>query len=418
MSPAYVPEPRAGGAQPAPPEDGVIALGHPPGRLGTAWARLLERIGGDARERVMRGKNHARRGRVRALEVGPGASAAEVVAESTAHPTVRVRTFQRADWDAVVAALHAELDLLAGLVEGDLAERLHDRLHQRGVELTPRLDDLSFDCDCGDFVMPCAHVGALLHTLGDAIDGDPFQLFTLRGRTRDQVLAGLRAALGDDAPPPMRVTPDEEAPPLSDWLSSPCAIPDFSCSLPATITAAAGLRALGPIPGAPDLHATLEPLYQAGAAAALHVIEHAPPLRTRRTPRPPGLTSSSPWERGDAEPTVVAPVAPPPVAPVAAPLPVVAPAPAAPVVAPSVAVPPPPVVVASPPPVADPSSPGPGDQLVAALRAASGWTTTAALVDALGWRISDVRRELVAAEKAGTAERDARPDGVWWRAKG
>lgn len=417
MSPAYVPEPRAGGAQPAPPEDGVIAHGHPPGRLGTAWARLLERIGGDARERVMRGKNHARRGRVRALEVGPGASAAEVVAESTAHPTVRVRTFQRADWDAVVAALHAELDLLAGLVEGDLAERLHDRLHQRGVELTPRLDDLSFDCDCGDFVMPCAHVGALLHTLGDAIDGDPFQLFTLRGRTRDQVLAGLRAALGDDAPPPMRVTPDEEAPPLSDWLSSPCAIPDFSCSLPATITAAGGLRALGPIPGAPDLHATLEPLYQAGAAAALHVIEHAPPLRTRRTPRPPGLTSNSPWERGDAEPAVVAPPpAPPPRPPEPVAPPVVQ---APPVVAPPAA------VASSPEPavVAPPASPAPdatsaADQLLAALRAASGWTTTAALVEALGWRISDVRRELVAAEKAGTAERDARPDGVWWRAKG
>ncbi len=362
----------------------------------------------------MRGKNHARRGRVRALEVGPGASAAEVVAEFTAHPTVRVRTFQRADWDAVVAALHAELDLLAGLVEGDLAERLQDRLHQRGVELTPRLDDLSFDCDCGDFVMPCAHVGALLHTLGDAIDGDPFQLFTLRGRTRDQVLAGLRAALGDDAPPPMRVTPDEEAPPLSDWLSSPSAIPDFSCSLPATITSAGGLRALGPIPGAPDLHATLEPLYQAGAAAALHVIEHAPPLRTRRTPRPPGLTSSSPWERGDAEPAVVAPPPPPPAPPSVKP-PVVPPVPDLPVVSA------PPAIVAAPAETsapAVPAGPGPADQLVAALRTTSTWTTTAALVDALGWRISDVRRELVAAEKAGSAERDARPDGVWWRAKG
>jgi len=54
-----------------------------------------------------------------------------------------------------------------------------------GGELGPR-------CSCPDDADPCKHSAAACYLLTDALDTDPFALFLLRGRTRDQVLAGIR----------------------------------------------------------------------------------------------------------------------------------------------------------------------------------------------------------------------------------
>ena len=51
--------------------------------------------------------------------------------------------------------------------------------------------DLETDCSCPDWASPCKHVAAMHYVLGEAFDRDPFLLFELRGRTRDQVLAAL-----------------------------------------------------------------------------------------------------------------------------------------------------------------------------------------------------------------------------------
>jgi uncharacterized Zn finger protein len=66
-----------------------------------------------------------------------------------------------------------------------------------GVSLFPKQRaDLETSCSCPDWGDPCKHVAATHYVLGEALDRDPFLLFELRGRTKDQVLDALRAARG------------------------------------------------------------------------------------------------------------------------------------------------------------------------------------------------------------------------------
>ena len=57
-------------------------------------------------------------------------------------------------------------------------------------------------CSCPDWANPCKHVAAAHYILGDRFDEDPFLLFRMRGRSKDQVLEGLRlhrGGLADEA---------------------------------------------------------------------------------------------------------------------------------------------------------------------------------------------------------------------------
>jgi uncharacterized Zn finger protein len=68
---------------------------------------------------------------------------------------------------------------------------------EAGASLFPKQRaDLKTSCSCPDWGDPCKHVAATHYVLGEALDRDPFLLFELRGKTKDQVLEALRAARG------------------------------------------------------------------------------------------------------------------------------------------------------------------------------------------------------------------------------
>jgi uncharacterized Zn finger protein len=55
------------------------------------------------------------------------------------------------------------------------------------------LKDIVFECSCpDDWGDPCKHAAAVYYLLAEQLDHDPFILFHLRGRTREQVLSALR----------------------------------------------------------------------------------------------------------------------------------------------------------------------------------------------------------------------------------
>ena len=59
--------------------------------------------------------------------------------------------------------------------------------------------EVEFSCTCADEYSPCGHVAAVQFILAEAFDRDPFLLFELRGRSREQVLAELREVRGAGA---------------------------------------------------------------------------------------------------------------------------------------------------------------------------------------------------------------------------
>jgi hypothetical protein len=104
-----------------------------------------------------------------------------------------VRRFTNDEWDRVLAAISARLGHAAALLDGELPPEIADDAASAGLNLLPGGGELGPRCSCPDEADPCKHSAAACYLLTDALDADPFTLFLLRGRTRDQVLAGVRA---------------------------------------------------------------------------------------------------------------------------------------------------------------------------------------------------------------------------------
>jgi uncharacterized Zn finger protein len=73
-----------------PPEDGITLGNHALGRVGKRWDVLLAKAPKDSRDRILRGRTFARRGRARALHISPGVATAEVVGKEIYRPSLRV----------------------------------------------------------------------------------------------------------------------------------------------------------------------------------------------------------------------------------------------------------------------------------------------------------------------------------------
>jgi uncharacterized Zn finger protein len=254
------------------PNDGIVASQHAQGWIAKRWLSMLNDLPPTLGPNLARGRALARTGRVRDLWFASGLANAEVVDDEVFVASVRVKPFSDAQWDRVVRALLGDLSVVADLLEGTLDPKLPLDLARAGIHLVPRNAEIESDCQCSDFMVPCRHVAALHALLADALDGDPLLLFTLRGKSRDELGALLRAAWGDvgqqeaSEPDLVPVPDDDDA--FFYGRNGPARIPIV---MRASETVAAGVTALGPAPGDVDLEKALGPLYEAGAKAAIEL---------------------------------------------------------------------------------------------------------------------------------------------------
>ena len=211
---------------------------------GRAWLEALEQRARLDPDRLPRGRDYARSGAVGDLTLAPGEARARVQGRKTEpyEVRIRVRRFTDDEWDRVLEAISARLGHAAALLDGELPPEIADDAASAGLDLLPGGGELGPRCSCPDDADPCKHSAAACYLLTDALDTDPFALFLLRGRTRDQVLAGIRtrrrgAASGQASAPhdgaagqadagthrrPMRAwTPGRRSPRLPPWRRSP-----------------------------------------------------------------------------------------------------------------------------------------------------------------------------------------------------
>lgn len=188
---------------------------------GRAWIEALEGVAGGDTARLGRGRTYARQGRAEDLVVQPGAVSATVVgSRSDPYDThLAIRELRDDEWDAVFEAIAGRAAHAAALLDGELDPAVVEDARAVEVELLPRPRDLRSACTCPDEAEPCKHAAALCYLMVDAIDADPFVLFLLRGRTRDQVLAGVRARRPEAAPVPVA------APTADPWDRTPGPLP-------------------------------------------------------------------------------------------------------------------------------------------------------------------------------------------------
>ena len=193
--------------------------------FGTSWwaRRWIDALGPLGWSgRLGRGRTYARGGRVVDVEISPGLARARVRGSrlEAYQATIAVEPFDELTWTRVYGVIAGRALFAAKLLAGDLPTELADLCESVGAPLFPRdADDLQTDCSCPDWVSPCKHVIAVYYVLAAEFDRDPFLLFRLRGRTRDELIAGLRARRGSAAPATAELdTPEPDLPETSEPL--------------------------------------------------------------------------------------------------------------------------------------------------------------------------------------------------------
>lgn len=168
---------------------------------GRAWVRSFEETVLEAAD-LTAGRALARSGRLGAVMVLAGM--ASVVVDPGAPTAVmtqlRVTRLDDAAWQGFADELVREAGFAAALESGELPTDLVEHADQIGVELLPGPGDLETACECDAWAQPCLHALALMYQLAWHVDGDPYALLLLRGRSREQLLdQPVPDPVGDDA---------------------------------------------------------------------------------------------------------------------------------------------------------------------------------------------------------------------------
>lgn len=187
--------------------DGGIRAKSARGAIASTWwstrfIAVLEQSGVGGR--LARGRNYARRGQVLTLDLSAGQVTATVQGSRSRPYKVRigVAAYGKADWSRVEERLAGDAWFVAQLLAGEMPPDIEEVFADLGLALFPGTHDLSMNCSCPDWEVPCKHVAAVCYLLAERFDADPFQILAWRGRDREDLLAHLgnvAPGAGDEA---------------------------------------------------------------------------------------------------------------------------------------------------------------------------------------------------------------------------
>lgn len=157
------------------------------------WVDLLNSY--RFKKRLERGRNYARQGHILSLEFKNSKVHAKVqgTASEPYQLSIWIERFTDEDWGFVIDTLGKQALYSAQLLAGEMPDDIEKVFTSNGLSLFPfTLSDVSSKCSCPDPKNPCKHIAAVYYQLGDFFREDPFVLFQLRGRTKEQILEALR----------------------------------------------------------------------------------------------------------------------------------------------------------------------------------------------------------------------------------
>lgn len=207
-----------------PPERGIRMKKAGTTWWGQRWIAALENVLRGDSARLARGRTYARAGRTHDLVVKGGKVTAKVTG-SRATPykiTIELTELGAPAWKQAIEGLAKKAQFSAELLAGQMPQAIDEVFVEAGVSLFPKQRaDLKTSCSCPDWGDPCKHVAATHYVLGEALDRDPFLLFELRGRTKDQVLDALRGARGGVGETPATTAGRSKAAPADATIEVP-----------------------------------------------------------------------------------------------------------------------------------------------------------------------------------------------------
>ncbi|MGB7710682.1 MAG: SWIM zinc finger family protein [Microcoleus sp.] len=151
------------------------------------------------KKRLERGWKYAREGKVLSIKF-PNQEVIALVQGTDPKPyqvSLGLDTLSDEDWDYVIENMSQRAIFSAKLLAGEMPHNIEDVFAAAGKTLFPlSLSDIRSRCSCPDPKNPCKHISAVYYLLGDRFSEDPFVLFQLRGRTKEQILTALRQKRG------------------------------------------------------------------------------------------------------------------------------------------------------------------------------------------------------------------------------
>lgn len=157
------------------------------------WLELLNSY--RFKKRLERGRNYAREGNVLSMDFADSKAKAVVQGSETEPYRVSLflESFSDEDWDYAIAKLAEKAIFSAQLLAGEMPETIEAVFTVSGLSLFPfALTEVRSRCSCPDKANPCKHIAAVYYQLGDRFSEDPFIIFQLRGRTKNQIIERLR----------------------------------------------------------------------------------------------------------------------------------------------------------------------------------------------------------------------------------
>jgi len=222
---------------------------------GQRWNRVLESFGWG--NRPARGRSDARAGHVLGWRTAPGLVTAHVQGSQRIpyKVTIKIKTLSGGEWDRVITALAGRAILVARLLAGEMPQDIEEVFAEAKLSLFPAASrDIETTCSCPDRANPCKHIAAVYYVLGRRFDADPFLLFQLRGKEREELLQDLQGrragGLPEDRPDGAAggfVCDALTADPELFWSTGPL-LSRLELHFAPPGTAAALLKRLGPLP--------------------------------------------------------------------------------------------------------------------------------------------------------------------------
>ena len=223
--------------------DGGLTLRSKRGDVARTWwsrrfVEVLESFGMGGR--LSRGRGYARTGQVMSLSLSTSMVVALVMGSRPEPYRARigVRKFGDDDWRRIEHALADRAIFAAKLLAGEMPPEIEDVFADLGLTLFPESTrELSMDCTCPDWEVPCKHLAATCYLLAESFDTDPFEILAWRGRSREDLLdrlRELRAPMPYEEQADPEPTVEERAEPEDDFAgfwtrpNVPAAVPDVA----------------------------------------------------------------------------------------------------------------------------------------------------------------------------------------------
>ncbi len=240
------------------------------------WIQVLESYNIGAR--LQRGRSYARGGQVLEINISPGRVTARVQGSQRTpyRISITLPLLSDKEWNKVIDAMSQQAIFAAQLLAGEMPQDIEEAFKTAKVPLFPvKGNQLETACSCPDYSNPCKHIAAVYYLLGEQFDADPFLIFTLRGRTKEQILDALRArraaaarglaAKAEESPEAAVKIPILEEQLDKFWQAAD--VNKLSVHVAEPEIALAVLRRLGPSPA--DTQSSLSSIYRAMTAFVL-----------------------------------------------------------------------------------------------------------------------------------------------------